>query len=135
MTVPELHSHWCMEIPQHRSKDSAQVHQTLFSFGGVVWVQRLVHILLIPRINNECPLYGLHMQVFPSVLVGREMRKTSWCPKSLTSVPQWTPLGTFISRHGYCRGDTGQTRIFAHIVIIILVPILGITYSTMSLLD
>ena len=30
MTVTELRSDWCMGIPQHKPKDSAQVHQTLF---------------------------------------------------------------------------------------------------------
>ena len=34
MTVPELRSDWYAEIPLHRSKDSAQVYQTLFPPPG-----------------------------------------------------------------------------------------------------
>ena len=37
MTEPKLRSHWRVEIPQRRPKDSAQVHQTLFLLEGGVW--------------------------------------------------------------------------------------------------
>ena len=33
VTVPELRSDWCVEIPLHRPKDLAQVYQTLFPQG------------------------------------------------------------------------------------------------------
>ena len=39
MTVPELRSDWCVGIPQRRTKDLAQVHQTLFFLGGGVWAR------------------------------------------------------------------------------------------------
>ena len=43
MTVPEQRSDWRVEIPQRRPKDSAQVHQTLFLFGGGVWARDYIY--------------------------------------------------------------------------------------------
>ena len=37
VTEPELRSHWHVEIPKSKLKDSAQVHRTLFLLGGGVW--------------------------------------------------------------------------------------------------
>ena len=37
LTEAKLRSHWRVEIPQRRPKDSAQVHQALFLLEGGVW--------------------------------------------------------------------------------------------------
>ena len=53
--MPELRSDWRVEIPQHRPKNSAQVHQTLFLLGSGVWAQDYYYCSQVRQIESFLP--------------------------------------------------------------------------------
>jgi hypothetical protein len=60
VTVSELRSHWRVEIPQCRPKDSAQVHQTLFLLGGGVWGRDYVCVYVCVCVCVHVCVYVCH---------------------------------------------------------------------------
>ena len=67
--MPELRSDWHLEIPEHRPKDFAQVHRTLFLLVGGVWAQDYLNVcvhVMINLLNFHLRLLYVSLHIIPS---------------------------------------------------------------------